>query len=138
MALGRIVVDASVALKWVIEEEGTPAALDLLDEDVLHAPDFLLLEVANVLWSKARRAVLSRHEADQAYDAIAAVPMLVTPLAELVQPARALAFALDLTTYDAVYAALAQKLACSLATADEKLERAVRAAGLPGSALLVR
>lgn len=138
MPARRIVVDASVALKWVIEEEGTAAALKLLDEDVLHAPDFLLLEVANVLWSKSRRAVLSRQEADEAYHAIAAVPMALTPLAELVVPARALAFALDLTTYDAIYAALAQELACALATADEKLEGAIRAAGLPGSALLVR
>ena len=138
MPLRRLVVDASVALKWVIDEEGTPAALDLLAEDVLHAPDFLLLEVANVLWSKARRGVLSRPQADEAYDAIAAVPLTLTPLADLLTPARALAFALDLTTYDAVYAALAQKLACPLATADERLVRGVRAAGLPGGALLVR
>lgn len=138
MARDQIVVDASVALKWAIDEEGTAAAVKLLDREVLHAPDFLLLEVANILWSKTRRQVISRAEADEAYEAIAAVPLTVTPLAELVAPARALAFALDLTAYDAVYAALAQRLACPLATADETLARAMGEAGLGASGLLVR
>ena len=138
MPLQRVVVDASAALKWVLDEEGSNAAYELLDEDVLHAPDFMLLEAANVLWAKTRRAVLSRAEADAAFDALAAVPLVVTPLAELIRPARTLAFALDLTVYDAVYAALAQQLACPLATADEKLANAMAAAHLASSAQLIR
>lgn len=137
MPLQRVVVDASAALKWVLEEEGSPDALKLLDRDVLHAPDFLLLEVANVLWTKVRRAALSRSDADAAFQTLAAVPIALTPLAELIRPARSLAFALDLTVYDAVYAALAQQLDCPLATADQKLAQAMTAAGLTGSAQLV-
>ncbi len=138
MPLQRVVVDASAALKWVLDEEGSDAAYELLDKDVLHAPDFMLLEAANVLWAKARRAVLSRAEADAAFQALAAVPLVLTPLAELIRPARTLAFALDLTVYDAVYAALAQELACPLATADEKLAKAMAEAHLAGSAQLIR
>ena len=138
MPLRHVVIDASVALKWVIEEDGTAAAMELLQGSVLQAPDFLLLEVANVLWSKARRDALTRAEADAGYEAITAVPIFLTPLAELVTPARTLAFGLDLTAYDAVYAALAQRLGCVLATADAALERAVSSAGLSASALLVR
>ena len=130
-------VDASTALKWVLEEEGSAAALELLEKDVLHAPDFMLLEVANVLWSKARRGVLSRTDADAAFQALSAVPIVLTPLAELTRPARSLAFALDLTVYDAVYAALAQQLDCPLATADKALARAMTAAALTGSAQLI-
>lgn len=137
MPLQRVVVDASAALKWVLEEEGSAAARELLDKDVLHAPDFMLLEVANVLWAKARRGVLTRSEADTAFQALAAVPLVLTPLAELTRPARSLAFALDLTVYDAVYAALAQQLDCPLATADEKLADALTAAQLTASALLI-
>ena len=137
MPLQRVVVDASAALKWVLEEEGSPDALKLLDRDVLHAPDFLLLEVANVLWTKVRRGALSRSDADAAFQTLAAVPIALTPLAELIRPARSLAFALDLTVYDAVYAALAQQLDCPLATADQKLAQAMTAAGLTGSAQLV-
>lgn len=138
MPLQRVVVDASAALKWLIEEEGSAAARDLLDREVLHAPDFMLLEVANVLWAKARRGVLLRAEADTAFQALAAVPIVLMPLAELIRPARTLAFALDLTVYDAVYAALAQQLDCPLATADEKLAQAMATAHLTGSAHLIR
>jgi predicted nucleic acid-binding protein len=138
LPLQRVVVDASAALKWVLEEEGSPDAVQLLDRDVLHAPDFLLLEVANVLWTKARRGALSRSDADVAFQTLAAVPIALTPLAELIRPARSLAFALDLTVYDAVYAALAQRLDCPLATADETLAKAMTAAGMTGSAQLIR
>ena len=50
-----VVVDASVALKWVIEEDGSEAAGALLLEEPLAAPDLLIVECANVLWAKARR-----------------------------------------------------------------------------------
>jgi hypothetical protein len=55
-----VVVDASAALKWILDEDGQNAPLELLDEDMLHAPDFLLGDVANVLWSKVRRRVGNR------------------------------------------------------------------------------
>lgn len=138
MPLQRVVVDTSAALKWVLEEQGSAAVRELLDKDVLHAPDFMLLEVANVLWAKARRGVLSRAEADAAFEALAGFPLVLTPLAELTRPARSLAFALDLTVYDALYAALAQQLDCPLATADAALARAMTAAALTGSAQLLR
>jgi predicted nucleic acid-binding protein len=50
-----VVVDASVVLKWVIEEDGSEAAEALLLNDPLLASDFLIVECANVLWVKARR-----------------------------------------------------------------------------------
>jgi predicted nucleic acid-binding protein len=135
--LGEVVVDASAALKWVLEEGGTSQALSLLDEDVLHAPDFLLVEVANVLWAKVRRRIFTRADADQAYEAIAAVPFFLTPLGELVEPARSLSYTLDLTVYDGVYAALAQAKGCPLATADKSLAEAVDKSGMLASALLI-
>jgi len=132
-----VAVDASTALKWIFEENGTAAALELLDEEVIHAPDFMLVEVANVLWSKVRRGVLTRLEADAAYEAIASAPVALTPLADLTSAARTLAFALDVTVYDAVYAALAQRFDCPLATADRTLAQAMNTSGLQGSALLI-
>lgn len=133
-----VVVDASVALKWVLDESGQADALALLDEDILHAPDFLLIEVANVLWSKVRRRVIDRAQADAAYDAIAGVPMAYTTMSELALPARSLAHALDLSVYDALYAALAQRLRCALATADVRLARAVEASGISAPPRLMR
>ncbi len=133
-----VVVDASAALKWVLDEAGQEAALDLLDEDVLHAPDFLLVEVANVLWSKVRRRTLDRTGADAAYEAIAAVPIAYTSVSDLALAARSLAHALDMSVYDALYAALAQRLRCALATADVRFARAVDASGIAVPARLIR
>jgi len=55
-----IIVDASVALKCVIEEDGSEAAGALLLKEPLAPPDLLMFECANVLWAKARRRVLTR------------------------------------------------------------------------------
>jgi hypothetical protein len=63
-----VVVDASVALKWVIEVEGSEAAEALLLNEPLLAPDFLIVECANVLWVKARRGALSRELAGGPYN----------------------------------------------------------------------
>jgi predicted nucleic acid-binding protein len=46
------VVDASVALKWALEEPGSDRAR-LLSSARLEAPDLLPIECANVLWKKA-------------------------------------------------------------------------------------
>ncbi len=50
-----VIVDASIALKWVIEEDGSDAAGALLLEQLLAAPVLLTIECANGLWAKARR-----------------------------------------------------------------------------------
>lgn len=55
-----VAVDASIALKWVIEEDGSEEAGALLLEETLAAPDLLMIECANVLWAKARRGALTR------------------------------------------------------------------------------
>ena len=57
-----VIVDASVALKWVLQEEGSEAAELLLLEEPLAAPDLLIVECANVLWRKARRGALTRDQ----------------------------------------------------------------------------
>jgi len=51
-----VVVDASVAIKWLLEESGTRPAVRLLAERrPLLAPDLMLIEAANALWKKVRR-----------------------------------------------------------------------------------
>lgn len=52
--------------------------------------------------------------------------------------ARSLAHALDLSVYDALYAALAQSLRCALATADARLAGAIDASGFAAPARLIR
>jgi predicted nucleic acid-binding protein len=61
------VIDASVAIKWVITEEGTDAANRLRwGGTVFHAPDLIVPEAGNILWKKMLRGELPRDEAELA------------------------------------------------------------------------
>lgn len=59
----EVVIDASIAIKWVIDEPGTDEALTLRRNARLIAPELLVAECANVLWKKVQRNELSRDEA---------------------------------------------------------------------------
>lgn len=60
-----LVVNASVAVKWMLPEPLASAAVRLQSSShQLHAPAFLDIELANVLWKKVRQGLLSRAQAD--------------------------------------------------------------------------
>lgn len=72
MSRPKVVVDASVAVKWVLPEDDTERALRLQEKyqdeqlDVL-APYLVVSEVANVLWKRERRGDLSVAAAQRAF-----------------------------------------------------------------------
>lgn len=115
----RLVVDASVAIKWVVEEPGTAEAL-ALRRYRLSAPDLLIPECANILWKKARRQEMSADEASLAARLLEHADVELTPMRRLLEPATRLAIQLDHPAYDCLYLALAQFTGCSFVTADAK------------------
>ena len=57
-----IVIDASVAVKWVLNEPRTDAALALGNEQLV-APALWLAEAANALWRHVRLGDLTTEQA---------------------------------------------------------------------------
>lgn len=117
----QTVVDASVAVKWLVPESLSDAAASVLEgPSRLCAPDLLFAEVGNVLWKKLRRGELTRAESAEALDTFLEIPLEVFPLAPLVPPAFELAASTGSTVYDCVYLVLAASLRAQLVTADRR------------------
>ena len=119
------VVDASVAVKWVVPENGSDRAR-LLAQTKLEAPDLLSVECANILWKKVRLGHLTRREAADCLRLLLGMPVAVAASRELLDSALRLSLELDHPVYDCLYLALALQRRFPLVTADEKLAKAAR------------
>lgn len=113
-----VVVDASIALKWVIDEPDSDLAQQLVVEERLIAPDLLLIECASSLCTKARRGQITNEQAMAALAAIEATPFTNIATASHVSTAQSIALALGQTAYDALYLAVALTERATLVTAD--------------------
>ncbi len=129
---GFVVVDASLAFKWLVREEYTDKALAILrtwhyEEVTLAAPQLLPFEVSNALHKRVTRGELSVE------GAVDLIGNLLTSQIELHRPRRLHGKALEMASqlgqaavYDAHYLALAESLDCELWTADERFFRSIR------------
>src|SRR5262245_37554552 len=127
------VIDNSVVCGWFIDGQASAysdAVADLLLDDRAVAPTLLQLEIANVLRTACRRGRLIAREAHAIIEQLDVLPIefdRATP-----GPAAILSLALrhDLSSYDAAYLELALRLQLPIATVDEALAEAARAAGV--------
>jgi len=120
----KLVVDASVAAKWLFPEAGSREARLLLDSKFeLFAPDFILVEVANILWKKTQRNEIS--SPDLHLEELDRLPDLFTilPSSALMNRAIILAVEIGHPVYDCLYLACAETENASLITADKALVR---------------
>jgi predicted nucleic acid-binding protein len=125
--LTRVVVDASVAVKWLLPEVHSEAARKLLAsrEIELWAPDLIWVEVGNVLWRKIRRAEVPAETASELHERFRRFPLRIHPSQSLGGTAWILARDFDRSFYDSLYLALALHRACPFVTADRKLYNAL-------------
>lgn len=121
-----LVIDASIAIKWVVEEDGTELALALRQQARLVAPDLLVPECANILWKKVQRKELSRDEAILAARLLQSAEIELVPARALMEAATRLAIDLDHPAYDCLYLALAIENDCRFVTADERMVNKIR------------
>lgn len=121
----RVLVDASVAIKWVVDERGSAEAALLLDRRLL-APDLLCTECADILRKMARRREITSEEADIAARALESADLELVAMRPYLAAATALAIALDHPASDCIYVAIAAELAVPLVTADERWVKKLR------------
>ena len=120
-----LVVDASVAVKWLVVEEDSADARGLLDDEELHAPRLLVSEIANAVWRKVRLDQVDRGAAGQLLATMSDVPVRWHADETICADAIRLAIAYDRPVYDLMYVALAQRLGASVVTADRRLTNAL-------------
>ena len=127
-----VVVDASLALKWVLQEVHTEHGLELwdrwqVDVEWIVAPSIFRAEVANALHQQMRRGYLSRTDSGEILNSL--IPLVaIRESTDLYLRALSLASQLGLgSVYDALYLALAVDEGCEIWTADERLVHSVQA-----------
>jgi predicted nucleic acid-binding protein len=125
-----LVVDASVAVKWLIPEDDSPHAWRIQEKyqdeqlDIV-APYLVISEVANVLWKRARRGDLSVEAARRAYAQFLRDSPVLLDSNIVSNAALGLALAHHRPFYDCLYLALALDQRCDLVTADERFFHAL-------------
>jgi len=110
-----IVIDASMAISWLMEDERTPAGDNILAELTTLTPISTPL-----LWHEVRNILVHNEKREDASDTLICT----------------LAFQYKLTAYDAAYLALALETRAILATNDRQLARAALAVNLELRTLL--
>lgn len=135
----NIVLDASVAAKWLLAEADSDKAAALFQAWTakrigLLAPEILPVEVGSTLWKRVMRGLLPAGEAIRLQHEFTDLGIPLRPVGELVDAAFDLALRFRHSVYDGLYLALALETGADFVTADEKLFNLTRS----GSTRLLR
>jgi predicted nucleic acid-binding protein len=116
-----LVVDASVALKWLVLEDMSDVAKEQYGAgDRLIPPRLITTEMANALARKTMQGMLSRHEARYHFSSLRQFLPDLTDIDELFEPAFENACALRHPIYDLIYLESARRIDAKLVTADRR------------------
>jgi hypothetical protein len=124
-----LVVDASVGLKWVLQEADSLQAERLARSDAeLLVPDFWLNEACNVLWLQVRRKLFTPQEARDALallrDQVEPTPTVDLALHDI---ALEIGLAINHSPYDTLYVAFALAMGANkVVVADSPFVTAMR------------
>jgi len=121
-----LVVDASVAAKWFIQEPETPFADVIRNAESVIAPDLIIAEVMNAAWKHVRLRHISPEHARSIAVNLPRAFAKVIPSVELAVRVLEIAVALDHPVYDAFYLAAAEREDTQLVTADGRLFQRTR------------
>jgi predicted nucleic acid-binding protein len=130
-----VVLDSSVTLAWLYSDELTDPVRQVLERVTATrawVPTLWRLEVANSLHMAVRRKRIDAAFRDASLADLALLNIGTDPDTDAFAWSTTLQLAQShgLTVYDAAYLELAQRMALPLATLDEELRAAGRAAGI--------
>lgn len=119
-----IVLDASAAIDWLLQTSAGHHIEKRIysDNETLHAPHLLDLEVTQVLRRLTLRGVISGHRADEAVRDL--LDLRITRYPHVVLLPRIWQLRHNFSAYDAAYIVLAEKLRAPLVTRDARLASA--------------
>lgn len=120
------VLDASVAVKWVLPEPDSANALRLRDAHrqgvhSLVAPDSFPVEVAHALTRAERKKLLQQSEAMIKLADIFSTGPVLTPYLPLLPRAVELSSQQRIGVFDCLYIALAEREQCKVVSADQRM-----------------
>lgn len=134
MSLPALVVDASVAFKWVVPEPDSIIAENLIGSFRLSAPELIYAECANIVWKRVRKDEIQGSDIIKLITLVDDLPIETVGIRELLPLAVTFSLRLDHAVYDCFYLALATLQDCSLVTADLKFHRKAHQTLPPGDA----
>jgi len=128
-----MVVDASLAMAWVFEDESSDATDALLDEVIADGgvvPPLWVAEVANVLTVAQRRGRVTAAEASRMAQLLGRLPLEWSELDPTISDVLVTAQTYGLSAYDATYLLVAMREGLPIGTLDASLRAAASAAGV--------
>jgi predicted nucleic acid-binding protein len=125
--LKKLVIDASVAVKWFIPEIYSEKAILLLNNSITFlAPSLIYAEVGNILWKKLRIKELAQDEAQGILNDFKKIPFEIDDNQSLLEIAWYIATNYQRSFYDSLYLALAYTEKCKFVTADQAFVNALK------------
>ncbi len=134
--ISRFVLDSSVAISWLLEDEKTEPTEEILSSlgagACANAPRLLRYEVANGLLLACRRGRLSEKQLSDTLYFWDRLPIILDDDSERFTASTTCQLALQyqLTIYDASYIELAMRLVVPLATLDKRLQEVGQRLGI--------
>lgn len=121
----KYVLDANVALKWVLAEPDSTKALQLRRDFLLAihelvAPDFFEIEIAHALTRAERQGKIAIGQAAILWSDVLSTPPRLERFGPLVSDAITISSQFRHGVYDCLYIVLAARENCELVTADDK------------------
>jgi predicted nucleic acid-binding protein len=129
------VLDVSLTMGWLFEDEASDAGWQLLDRAVragVAVPSIWTYEVANVLFVAERRGRVTPAQSSAFLNRLGALRIDVeaSPPSHLLTVVLPLSRSTGLAVYDAAYVDLAQRLGLPLATKDRRMAEAAASLGI--------